>query len=73
MKRWSDRLAVVTGATSGIGRATALALAQAGMRVLATGRRQHRLAELASDRITTHPADLRSQADILLRPTQQVT
>jgi NAD(P)-dependent dehydrogenase (short-subunit alcohol dehydrogenase family) len=42
-------VALVTGATSGIGRATALALADAGWRVLGTGRDEGRGAELAEE------------------------
>lgn len=44
----SGRTAIVTGASSGIGRATALALAQAGAAVVVFARRQDRLDELAS-------------------------
>ncbi|PKV66424.1 SDR family NAD(P)-dependent oxidoreductase [Pontibacter ramchanderi] len=40
------RIALVTGATSGIGRATAFALAKAGYQIIATGRRLERLQEL---------------------------
>lgn len=43
------RAAVVTGATSGIGRATALELARRGWRVYAVGRRAERLETLAAD------------------------
>src|ERR1700688_5034265 len=39
-----DRVALVTGASQGIGRATALALAQAGARVAAAGRNAEKLA-----------------------------
>ncbi|MGE4131109.1 MAG: SDR family NAD(P)-dependent oxidoreductase [Bdellovibrionales bacterium] len=44
MERW----ALVSGATSGIGWSTALALAQDGFSILATGRRPERLADLKS-------------------------
>ena len=55
---WAEgRIALVTGATSGFGRAVVLRLLRAGGRVIATGRRADRLAELAaeaaSDRLFT--------------------
>jgi NAD(P)-dependent dehydrogenase (short-subunit alcohol dehydrogenase family) len=43
-----DRVAVVMGGTSGIGRAIALGLAQSGADVVATGRRETNVAEVAS-------------------------
>ncbi len=38
---WQDKVAIVTGGSSGIGEATALALAERGARVLVTGRGRH--------------------------------
>ncbi len=46
LQRWMGKTALVTGATSGIGYATAEALAGIGMKVAITGRRAERLAEL---------------------------
>jgi NADP-dependent 3-hydroxy acid dehydrogenase YdfG len=43
------KTAFITGATSGIGRATALLLGQNGFRIIATGRRQERLEELKKE------------------------
>lgn len=60
---WAEgRIALVTGATSGFGRAVALRLLGAGARVIATGRRQERLDELAAqagtDRLFTLALDV---------------
>ncbi|MEU7727393.1 SDR family oxidoreductase [Streptomyces sp. NPDC040724] len=56
----SGRVVLVTGAGTGIGRATARAFAAAGDRVVAVGRRAEPLAETAAgyDRVTPLPADI---------------
>ena len=60
---------VVTGASGGIGRAIAVALATAGAMVFGVARRQDQLRAIAESvespgRITPYPADLSVQADI---------
>lgn len=65
-----DQLILVTGASSGIGRAVALACVKAGARVVACGRNEERLAEAKSqcaapDNWINAPRDLLSQMDDL--------
>lgn len=62
----SKKIAVVTGASSGIGAATVRALAADGYTVIATARRKVRLDELATSvaGVEIFPADLTVQADV---------
>lgn len=46
--QWKNKVAIITGGSSGIGRATALSLSERGARVLITGRNETRLEELAT-------------------------
>lgn len=63
--RIAGRTAIVTGASSGIGRSTALLLARRGATVVAGGRSGERLAEVAaaSERIVPVVGDVRSAQD----------
>ncbi|MFD6193484.1 SDR family NAD(P)-dependent oxidoreductase [Streptomyces sp. NPDC060275] len=62
-QHFSDHVAIVTGAGSGIGRATSVALAEAGARVLGVGRRKDALQDTARrhPNIATLPLDLRGE------------
>jgi NAD(P)-dependent dehydrogenase (short-subunit alcohol dehydrogenase family) len=58
------KTAVVTGGTSGIGRAIAIGLAEAGADVVATGRRQQQLEEVAAEIEARGRKTLRQIADV---------
>lgn len=62
----SEQAAIVVGATSGMGRAIALTLAEAGMQVLAAGRRADRLQSLTTQqpRITPCATDITRADDV---------
>ena len=63
----SNSIAMVTGASSGIGAATARQLAERGVRVIGTGRNSARLAELAAelgDRGLMIELDVRNEAGV---------
>jgi NAD(P)-dependent dehydrogenase (short-subunit alcohol dehydrogenase family) len=64
MKMESEgKIAVVTGATSGIGMATVRQFAEQGATVAAIGRRNDALAKIASQKVKTYSADLTNERE----------
>ncbi len=64
-----NKIALITGATSGIGKATAAAFAEAGINLILCGRRQEILAELQTHfsekvKVITLNFDVRNQVDV---------
>ena len=64
-KRLQDRIALVTGASSGIGEATAIALAEVGVKVAIAARRRDRLDALAKRLAALGAEPLVLEADLL--------
>lgn len=71
MERWSGKVAVVTGASAGIGAAIVLDLAKAGLRVIGLARRAERVDELKQQlpssikgEIHSFKCDVTSETDI---------
>ena len=69
MTDWSAKTALITGASSGIGAALARFLAEKGLRVLLTARREERMLELSKeinglqDKVVIFPADVAKPAE----------
>jgi len=60
---FEGKIAVVTGATSGIGMATVRQFAEQGATVVAIGRRNDALAKIASPTVKTYSADLTNEPE----------
>src|SRR5262245_12328508 len=70
-KQFSGKVALVTGATSGIGQACALAFARAGAKVVCVGRKAEALKEVEEKIRDTGGEVLTIEADMALTETSQ--
>ena len=66
----TSKIALITGATAGIGRATAIRLAQSGFDIIICGRRADKLKEVKDEisgigvKVLTKILDVRNRADV---------
>ncbi|WP_209122998.1 SDR family NAD(P)-dependent oxidoreductase [Alkalihalobacillus sp. BA299] len=73
MSRFNDRVCVITGAGSGIGKETAIRLAKEGAKVVLVGRTESKLNKVATEIVTAYgegsalsfPADVTKEEDVL--------
>lgn len=65
MKTGDSKVVLITGCSSGIGRALAVAFSDQGHRVIATARRPETLNDLAGDRTLILPLDVTDEASIV--------
>ena len=65
---WSTKIAVVTGASSGIGEATALALARRGSQLFLVARRREKLARVREECLQEGASRAVASAQDLSRP-----
>src|SRR6516162_11136502 len=63
MMEFEGKVAIVTGATSGIGMATARRFAEQGGRVAAAGRKKEVLAKVETSKIKTYAVDLMNEQE----------
>lgn len=63
MDRWRGRVAVVTGASAGIGAAICKLLAKDGMKVVGCARRQEKVEEIAQNHPNIYPRKVRSEEE----------
>ncbi len=71
MNNLTNKIALITGATSGIGKACAIQLAQMGVNLILTGRRKNKLKEIKKEllenykiKINIFPLDVTDQEDV---------
>jgi short-subunit dehydrogenase len=64
VQKFTNKIVIVTGASTGIGRETVLAFAAAGARVVAAARNAAQLQELAADNVLAVPTDVTRDDDV---------
>jgi NADP+-dependent farnesol dehydrogenase len=73
MDRWKGRVAVVTGASAGIGAAVCKLLANEGMKVVGCARRLEKVWELAKENANIYPIKVLISDDKVIPLMQLIT